>query len=57
MKFSSVSRIAAIQLMWATDEYATIFRNCVWLSPPHPPSRTDVMADVRIRGWLIREDD
>lgn len=32
-----------IQPMWAIDEYAKIFRNCVWLRPPQPPMRIDRM--------------
>lgn len=39
--------------MWAIDEYARIFRNCVWFSPPQPPSKIDIIAEVRVRDWLI----
>lgn len=28
------------------DEYARIFRRCVWFSPPHPPVSVDRMARV-----------
>lgn len=43
--------------MWATDEYCRIFLSCVLLRPPHPPSRIDVMADMKTKHWLIREED
>lgn len=33
--------IVIIHPIWATDEYARIFRNWVWLSPPQPPSIID----------------
>lgn len=33
--------IAIIHPIWATDEYARIFRSWVWLSPPQPPSIID----------------
>ncbi|MDG2555485.1 hypothetical protein P7M41_26175, partial [Vibrio parahaemolyticus] len=36
-------RIKIIQPKWAVDEYARIFRSCVWLSPPQPPTRVEVM--------------
>lgn len=38
--------IAVIQPMWAIEEYARIFRSCVWFSPPQPPIRTDRMDMV-----------
>lgn len=39
-------RIATIHPMWAIDEYAIIFRVCVWFSPPQAPMRTDEIANV-----------
>lgn len=41
--------IAVIHPMCAMDEYAIIFRSCVWFSPPHPPIRIERIARVRIR--------
>ena len=35
---------AVIHPMWVIDEYARIFRSCVWLRPPQPPARTDIIA-------------
>ena len=40
------SIIAVIQPTWGIEEYAMIFRSCVWLSPPHPQTRTDMIAIV-----------
>lgn len=34
-----------IQPKWAIDEYAKIFRNCVWLRPPQPPTIIDRMPN------------
>lgn len=36
--------IAIIHPICAIDEYARIFRNWVWLSPPQPPRRMDISA-------------
>lgn len=44
--------IAAIQPMWAMEEYAMIFRSWVWFSPPQPPTRTDVRA-ISIRRLVL----
>lgn len=44
--------LAVIQSIWAIEEYARIFCGCVWLSPPHPPIRTDVIAIGRSRLGL-----
>lgn len=55
-RFSSIMlganvRIVAIQPRWAIDEYAMIFRVCVWLRPPHPPTSVDRMPIVsRVAG-------
>lgn len=38
--------IIVIHPMWAIDEYASIFRRCVWFSPPHPPNSVDKMLKV-----------
>lgn len=35
-------RIRIIHPRWAIEEYAKIFRSCVWFSPPQPPIRVDV---------------
>lgn len=34
--------------MWAIDEYAIIFRIWVWFSPPHAPTKIDVVAKIKI---------
>lgn len=48
--------IAVIQPMWAIEEYAMIFRSCVWLRPPQPPTITDVMDIIRSRlGLMVGE--
>lgn len=39
--------------MWAMDEYAMIFRVCVWLSPFQAPINTEMMADDSIILWFI----
>lgn len=41
-------RTAVIQPMWAIDEYAIIFRSCVWFSPPQPPIIMDKIEIVKI---------
>lgn len=33
--------IITIHPRWAIDEYARIFRSCVWFRPPQPPRITD----------------
>lgn len=38
--------IAVVQSIWAIEEYARIFCSRVWLSPPHPPIRTGMIALV-----------
>ena len=39
--------------MWAIDEYAKIFRSCVWFRPPQPPIKIDktprVISNVGFR--------
>lgn len=45
--------MAAIQPMWAIEEYARIFRSWVWFSPPQPPTSTDVAAIVTSRFGLM----
>lgn len=35
-------RTKIIQPRWAIDEYARIFRSCVWLRPPQPPISVEV---------------
>lgn len=48
--------MAVIHPMWAIDEYARIFRSCVWFSPPHPPMKIDAMAIGRSRlGSMVGE--
>lgn len=48
--------IAAIQPMWAIEEYARIFRSCVWLSPPQPPTSTDIIAiGISRLGLMVGE--
>lgn len=37
-------RIAIIHPICAIDEYAIIFRVCVWFSPPQAPIRMDEIA-------------
>lgn len=44
---------AAIQPMCVIDEYARIFRSCVWFRPPQPPIKIDRMAIVISRSGLI----
>ena len=39
--------------MWAIDEYARIFHSCVWLRPPQPPARTDIIAMVSNKFGFI----
>lgn len=58
IKFSNVivglyGKTAVIQPMWAIDEYAIIFRNWVWFSPPQPPTMIDRMEMVKIIFKLI----
>lgn len=41
-----------IQPRCAVDEYARILRSCVWLRPPHPPTRVDVKpSKIRVVGF------
>ena len=42
-----------IHPIWAIEEYARIFRNCVWFRPPHPPNNVESSAELMINGWLI----
>lgn len=41
--------------MWAIDEYAIIFRVCVWFRPPQAPMKTDAIARIVVmvgfRSW------
>lgn len=43
--------------MWAIEEYAIIFRVCVWFSPPQAPMKIDEIARmvvmVGFRRWEI----
>lgn len=39
-----------IQPIWAIEEYAKIFRSCVWFRPPQPPKRVDSNAEIIIKG-------
>lgn len=39
--------------MWAIDEYAMIFRVCVWFSPPHAPIKMDIIASVMVMVGLM----
>lgn len=48
--------MAVIQPIWAIEEYAMIFRSCVWLRPPQPPIITDMMDIVRSRLGLIVDE-
>lgn len=45
---------AIIHPMWAIDEYAKIFRICVWFKPPHPPARIEKIAAIGMMGRLVR---
>lgn len=36
--------MAIIHPMWAIEEYAIIFRVCVWFSPPQAPMKIDEIA-------------
>lgn len=45
--------MAVIHPIWAIEEYARIFRNWVWLSPPHPPIIIDNIEIVRRMSRLI----
>lgn len=45
-----------IHPMWAIDEYARIFRRCVWFSPPQPPRNVDKMAKV-IRIFMLSDGE
>lgn len=47
-------RMASIHPMWVIDEYAMIFRVCVWLSPPHAPMKIDVIARIDVRVGFKR---
>lgn len=40
--------MASIHPIWAIDEYAMIFRVCVWFSPPHAPTRIDEIARISV---------
>lgn len=42
-----------IQPRWAMDEYAKIFRSCVWFRPPQPPIRVEVSPRKRRRLGLV----
>lgn len=46
-------KISIIQPICVIDEYAKIFRVCVWFSPPQPPTRIDSMPiRVSVREWV-----
>lgn len=45
--------IVTIHPRWAIEEYARIFRSCVWLSPPHPPRTIEAIPKV-IRMFGLR---
>lgn len=57
VRFGLYGRIASIHPMWAIDEYAMIFRVCVWFSPPHAPVKIDVIARIDVmvglRYWEV----
>lgn len=40
--------IVAIHPRWEIEEYAMIFRSCVWFSPPRPPIITDSVPIIVI---------
>lgn len=50
--------IRVIQPKWAIEEYARIFRSCVWFRPPQPPIRVDetpkIIKRVGLLGWSWR---
>lgn len=54
MRFGLYGRIASIHPMWEIDEYAIIFRVCVWFSPPQAPIRIDMIANINTIVGLIR---
>lgn len=45
--------IRVIHPRWAMEEYARIFRSCVWLSPPQPPIRVDARPSIIKRVGLL----
>jgi len=50
IKFGKYFITIIIHPMCAIEEYARIFRSCVWFSPPHPPTRADITPSVIISG-------
>lgn len=43
-----------IQPRWAIEEYAMIFRSCVWFRPPQPPTRIEVSPRRTRMVWSCR---
>lgn len=41
--------MATIQPIFPIEENASIFRVCVWLSPPHPPTITEKALSTKTR--------
>lgn len=39
-------RTRIIQPRCAIEEYARIFRSCVWFRPPHPPTKVDARPSI-----------
>ena len=45
--------IVVIHPMCAMEEYAMIFRSCVWFRPPHPPTMIDRSDIVSSKSRLM----
>lgn len=58
MRAGENDKTSVIHPKWAMEEYAIIFRTCVWLSPPHPPMIVERMAIIIRRlvfnWWLVK---
>lgn len=53
-RFGEYCMTIIIQPRWAIDEYARIFRSCVWFRPPHPPMMVEARPSIIIRvGFII----
>lgn len=39
----------------AMEEYAKIFRSCVWFNPPHPPTSVEARANTTSIVWSVLE--
>lgn len=46
-------RTRIIHPRWAMEEYAKIFRSCVWLRPPQPPTSVEVSPRKIRRFGLV----